>query len=59
VSLRLRAAAVSDVGVHRTTNQDAAFTAPWGVAIADGVGGGPAGDLASAAARFTEDLDSA
>jgi serine/threonine protein phosphatase PrpC len=30
-------------------NQDAAFTAPWGAAVADGVGGGPAGDLASAA----------
>lgn len=30
-------------------NQDAAFTASWGGAVADGVGGGPAGDLASAA----------
>jgi len=30
-------------------NQDAAFTAPWAAAVADGVGGGPAGDLASAA----------
>ncbi|MFE7844672.1 PP2C family protein-serine/threonine phosphatase [Microbacterium sp. NPDC057407] len=30
-------------------NQDAAFVAPWGCAVADGVGGGPAGDLASAA----------
>jgi serine/threonine protein phosphatase PrpC len=30
-------------------NQDAAFTASWGAAVADGVGGGPAGDLASAA----------
>ena len=47
--IRLRAAAVSDVGVHRETNQDAAFTAPWGAAVADGVGGGPSGDLASAA----------
>ncbi len=46
---RLRAAAVSDIGPHRSVNQDAAFTAPWGVAVADGVGGGPAGDLASAA----------
>jgi serine/threonine protein phosphatase PrpC len=49
VPIRLRAAAVSDVGVHRDTNQDAAFTAPWGAAVADGVGGGPSGDLASAA----------
>lgn len=47
--IRLRAAAVSDVGTHRETNQDAAFTAPWGAAVADGVGGGPSGDLASAA----------
>ncbi|MEV4688087.1 PP2C family protein-serine/threonine phosphatase [Microbacterium sp. LWH3-1.2] len=45
----LRAAACSDIGPHRATNQDAAFTASWGVAVADGVGGGPAGDLASAA----------
>jgi protein phosphatase len=46
---RLHAAAHSDVGPHRAVNQDAAFTAPWGAAVADGVGGGPAGDLASAA----------
>lgn len=47
--MRLNAAAVSDTGAHRSVNQDAAFTAPWGGAVADGVGGGPAGDLASAA----------
>lgn len=47
--VRLTAAAASDIGPHRRINQDAAFTAPWGVAVADGVGGGPAGDLASAA----------
>ncbi|HET6300261.1 PP2C family protein-serine/threonine phosphatase [Microbacterium sp.] len=47
--LRLSAAAVSDVGPHRATNQDSAFTAPWGAAVADGVGGGPSGDLASSA----------
>lgn len=49
MALRLSAVAVSDVGVHRATNQDSAFTAPWGAAVADGVGGGPAGDIASAA----------
>jgi len=49
VPVRLRAVAVSDVGPHRTVNQDAAFTASWGAAVADGVGGGPSGDLASAA----------
>ena len=48
MSLRLRAAAASDIGPHRSVNQDAAFTAPWGAAVADGVGGGPAGDVASA-----------
>ena len=47
--IRLRAAAHSDIGPHRRVNQDAAFTASWGAAVADGVGGGPAGDLASAA----------
>lgn len=46
--LRLDAAAVSDVGLHRPGNQDASFTASWGAGVADGVGGGPAGDLASA-----------
>jgi PPM family protein phosphatase len=49
VPIRLRAGAVSDVGAYRSTNQDAAFTAAWGAAVADGVGGGPSGDLASAA----------
>jgi len=43
------AAAVSDVGSFREVNQDAAFTAAWGAGVADGVGGGPSGDLASAA----------
>lgn len=47
--LRLHSAAISDIGGHRATNQDSAFTAWWGAAVADGVGGGPAGDLASAA----------
>jgi PPM family protein phosphatase len=46
--VRLNAASVSEVGPHRSSNQDAAFTASWGAAVADGVGGGPAGDLASA-----------
>lgn len=47
--IRLRAGAASDVGAFRSTNQDAAFTAPWGAAVADGVGGGPSGDVASSA----------
>ncbi len=47
--IRFRAGAASEVGAFRTTNQDAAFTASWGAAVADGVGGGPSGDIASAA----------
>lgn len=47
MTVGLRAAAVSDVG-RRPVNQDAAFTATWGAAVADGVGGGPGGDIASA-----------
>jgi PPM family protein phosphatase len=49
VPIRLRAGTASDVGAFRTSNQDAAFTASWGAAVADGVGGGPSGDLASSA----------
>ncbi|GAA1958487.1 PP2C family protein-serine/threonine phosphatase [Microbacterium aquimaris] len=49
MAYRLVAAAASDVGSYRETNQDAAFASPWGAAVADGVGGGPSGDLASAA----------
>lgn len=49
MTFRLRAGLVSDVGPFREENQDAAFAASWGAAVADGVGGGPAGDLASAA----------
>jgi len=49
VTLRLQAGVFSDVGTFRENNQDAAFAAPWAAGVADGVGGGPAGDLASAA----------
>jgi protein phosphatase len=49
VTFRLRVGVASDVGSFREDNQDAAFAASWGAGVADGVGGGPAGDLASAA----------
>lgn len=49
MTFRLRAGVCSDVGAYRDANQDSAFAASWGAAVADGVGGGPAGDLASAA----------
>ncbi len=49
MTFRLSARGASDKGEHRATNQDAAFAASWAAGVADGVGGGPAGDLASAA----------
>lgn len=49
MTLQLSTGVASDVGGFRDINQDAAFVAPWGAGVADGVGGGPAGDLASAA----------
>ena len=49
MSVSLRAGLASETGAFRDVNQDAAFAAVWGVGVADGVGGGPAGDLASAA----------
>ena len=49
MALSLSAGVCSDIGGYRDVNQDAAFVAPWGAGVADGVGGGPAGDLASAA----------
>lgn len=39
---------MSETGNHRTTNQDSAFVAESAAGVADGVGGGPAGDIASA-----------
>ncbi|WP_292861066.1 serine/threonine-protein phosphatase [Microbacterium sp.] len=47
--MSLRAGVASETGAYRDVNQDAAFAAAWGAGVADGVGGGPAGDLASAA----------
>lgn len=46
--LRFDAAVVSDTGTHRASNQDSAFASPIAAGVADGVGGGPAGDVASA-----------
>lgn len=48
MTFRLLACGASDPGEHRASNQDAAFSASWAAGVADGVGGGPAGDLASA-----------
>src|SRR3954451_6816199 len=48
--LRLRFAAVSDVGRVRKDNQDSGYVGPWLIAVCDGVGGAARGDLASATA---------
>jgi len=48
--LRLRFAAVSDVGRHRKENQDSGYASGTLLVIADGVGGAAYGDVASATA---------
>jgi len=48
--LTLRWAAVSDVGLVREANEDAAFVGPGLLLLADGMGGHDCGEVASAAA---------
>jgi protein phosphatase len=47
MSLRLHATTVTDVGLVRSNNEDAAHAGQHVVALADGIGGMPAGELAS------------
>jgi PPM family protein phosphatase len=47
MSLMLRAAAVTDLGLVRSNNEDAAYAGKRLLAVADGIGGAPAGELAS------------
>ena len=49
-SLRLNYVALTDVGLRRSTNQDSGYASSTLIAIADGMGGAAAGDLASATA---------
>jgi serine/threonine protein phosphatase PrpC len=47
MSVTLNAAVVSDLGLLRPNNEDAAFAGRRVIAVADGIGGGPAGEVAS------------
>jgi len=47
MSLRLKTAVVSDLGLIRSNNEDAAFAGQRVLAVADGIGGAPAGEVAS------------
>lgn len=47
MSVILRTAAVSDRGKARENNEDAIHAGPGLIAVADGVGGGPSGEVAS------------
>lgn len=47
-SLRLDYVALTDVGLRRSTNQDSGYASARLIAVADGMGGAAAGDLASA-----------
>ncbi|GAA2240008.1 protein phosphatase 2C domain-containing protein [Rarobacter faecitabidus] len=50
MSIALRYAAISDVGLVRANNQDSAYAGPHLLAVADGMGGHAGGDTASSLA---------
>jgi PPM family protein phosphatase len=53
VMLATRSAALSDIGLHRQTNEDAFLERPPLFAVADGMGGARAGEVASSIAVDT------
>ena len=53
MTLQLRYAAHSEIGLIRKNNQDSGFASPHLLVVADGMGGAAAGDLASAVAIDT------
>src|SRR6187402_3114670 len=50
MTLQLKYAAHSEVGLVRKMNQDSGYASPHLLVVADGMGGAAAGDLASAVA---------
>lgn len=50
--LRFSAASASHVGRVRTNNEDSGFAGPYLIAVADGVGGAAAGEVASASTTY-------
>jgi serine/threonine protein phosphatase PrpC len=50
--LRISGSGETDVGLVRDNNEDSAFVSPFCMLVADGVGGGAAGEVASATAAY-------
>lgn len=58
MSLRLRTAVVTDPGLIRSNNEDSAYASATMIVVADGMGGLPAGELASEiVVRVLRELD--